>query len=347
MPISQKLPLLEDFLLFLTTSNYSKATIRNYERDLLVFEKFLNDNSFEFTNITKKTITIYQADLMAEDRQVFKAKSQHQKAKPLEPKTINRMLTSIRSYFVYLIDNEHPCPLLPQQIKLMKLGKYKLHLPELETLIQFIESPKQLESNAFIGIRNQTILELIFASGMRISEVTHLTIDQIHQDDSKILIRGKGNKQRFVYLTPRAHSILNEYLQERYEIIKQALPSQYQTGEYIDQFSFVFITKKTFDTLKDKIKDHSLPSSLLSSHISENYLQSKIKSYRLLLNIPYPISAHTLRHGFATYLAESGANPAAIKVLLGHESLETTTKYVHASDTFAEETHENFHPLKK
>jgi site-specific recombinase XerD len=286
MPISQKLPLLEDFLLFLTTSNYSKATIRNYERDLLVFEKFLNDNSFQFQNITKKTITIYQADLMAEDRQLLKLKTNKQSAKPLEPKTINRMLTSIRSYFVYLIDNDYPCPLLPQQIKLMKLGKYKLHLPELETLIQFIESPKELEYNAFIGIRNQTILELIFASGMRISEVTHLTIEQIHQDDSKILIKGKGNKQRFVYLTPRAHSILNAYLQERYEIIKQALPSQYQTGEYIDQFSFVFITKKTFDTLKDKIKDHNLPSSLLNSHISENYLQSKIKSYRLLLNIP-------------------------------------------------------------
>lgn len=347
MPIAQKLPLLEDFLLFLTTSNYSKATIRNYERDLLVFEKFLNDNNFEFQNITKKTITIYQADLLAEDRELFKLKKNNQKVKPLEPKTINRMLTSIRSYFVYLIDNELPCPILPQQIKLMKLGKYKLHLPELETLIQFIESPSQLEANQFIGLRNQTILELIFASGMRISEVTNLTIEQIQQDDSKILIYGKGNKQRFVYLTPRAQNILNTYLQARSEIIKQALPSQYQTGEYIQQFKYVFITKKTFDTLAEQIQDQTLPSSLLNSHISENYLQSKIKSYRLLLNIPYPISAHTLRHGFATYLAESGANPAAIKVLLGHESLETTTKYVHASDNYAKDTHENFHPLKK
>jgi site-specific recombinase XerD len=347
MPISQKLPLLEDFLLFLTTSNYSKATIRNYERDLLVFEKFLNDNSFEFQNITKKTITIYQADLMAEDRQLLKLKNNKQSAKPLEPKTINRMLTSIRSYFVYLIDNNQPCPLLPQQIKLMKLGKYKLHLPELETLIQFIEAPRHLEKNLFIGLRNQTILELIFASGMRISEVTHLTIEQINQDDSRILIRGKGNKQRFVYLTPRAKAILDQYLQARQEVIKEALPSHYQTGEYINKFQYVFITKKTFDTLKGNIKDQTLPASLLNSHISENYLQSKIKSYRLLLNIPYPISAHTLRHGFATYLAESGANPAAIKVLLGHESLETTTKYVHASDNYAKDTHENFHPLKK
>jgi site-specific recombinase XerD len=346
MPILEKLPLLDDFLLFLTTSNYSKATIRNYERDLEIFQVFLEQNHIPFENITKKIITLYQADLLAEDRQVLKSKA-YPNPNPLKPKSINRMLTSIRTYFVYLIDNDYPCPLLPQQIKLMKLPKNTLHLPELSVFISFIESPRQLETNQFIGIRNQTILEMIFASGMRISEITHLKMDQIQHSESKILIRGKGNKQRFIYLTERASTQLALYLDYRREYIKQALPSQYQRGEYIDQFQYVFITKKTFDTIKDRIKDHIIPSSLLQSHISENYLQAKIKSYRLQLGIPYSISAHTLRHGFATYLAESGANPAAIKILLGHESLETTTKYVHASDSFAEKTHQDFHPLKK
>ena len=72
----------------------------------------------------------------------------------------------------------------------------------------------------------------------------------------------------------------------------------------------------------------------------------KIKRYRELLGISIPTSAHSLRHGFATYLAEQGANPAAIQVLLGHESLETTSRYVHASDRYAETTHREFHPLK-
>ena len=80
--------------------------------------------------------------------------------------------------------------------------------------------------------------------------------------------------------------------------------------------------------------------------VSTNYLQAKIKEYREKLRINVPTSAHSLRHGFATYLAESGANPAAIQVLLGHESLDTTTRYVHASDKFAEETHRKFHPVK-
>jgi site-specific recombinase XerD len=65
-----------------------------------------------------------------------------------------------------------------------------------------------------------------------------------------------------------------------------------------------------------------------------------------LIGINVPTSAHSLRHGFATYLAESGANPAAIQILLGHESLDTTTRYVHASDKYAEDTHKKFHPLK-
>jgi len=85
----------------------------------------------------------------------------------------------------------------------------------------------------------------------------------------------------------------------------------------------------------------------LKKRISPNYLQERIKFYREKLKINIPISAHSLRHGFATYLAESGANPAAIQILLGHESLDTTTRYVHASDRYAEKTHQKFHPLKK
>ena len=79
--------------------------------------------------------------------------------------------------------------------------------------------------------------------------------------------------------------------------------------------------------------------------ISTNYLQERIKRYREKLKINIPTSAHSLRHGFATYLAEGGANPAALQVLLGHESLDTTTWYVHAADRYAEETHHKYHPL--
>ena len=82
------------------------------------------------------------------------------------------------------------------------------------------------------------------------------------------------------------------------------------------------------------------------SRISTNYFQEKIAEYRRKLGIQLKTSAHSLRHGFATYMAEKGASPAALQILLGHSSLNTTTKYVHASEKFAEDTVKQYHPLK-
>ena len=102
---------------------------------------------------------------------------------------------------------------------------------------------------------------------------------------------------------------------------------------------------------KDNLENLFIPlrgsnSKKSDKKISTNYLQAKIKEYRQKLKINVPTSAHSLRHGFATYLAEQGAAPTAIQFLLGHESLNTTTRYLHSSDKFAEETHKKYHPLK-
>ena len=128
---------------------------------------------------------------------------------------------------------------------------------------------------------------------------------------------GKGKKERFVYLTPRAIEFLDIYLESRK-----------------DNLESLFIPLRGSNSKKSDKK------------ISTNYLQSKIKEYRQILRINVPTSAHSLRHGFATYLAEQGASATAIQFLLGHESLNTTTRYLHASDKFAEETHKKYHPLK-
>jgi integrase/recombinase XerD len=187
---------------------------------------------------------------------------------------------------------------------------------ELSELIRLIEAPDTYEKNKFVKLRNRAALETLFASGMRISELISLRRNQLDKT-GKIFIQGKGKKQRFIYLTERAKKHLSAYLALR-----------------TDDLPYLFIAKSGAN-VGEKNK-----------HISPNYLQMKIKRYRELLDINVPTSAHSLRHGFATYLAESGANPAAIQVLLGHESLDTTTRYVHASDKYAEESHKQFHPLK-
>ncbi|HEY4513835.1 MAG TPA: tyrosine-type recombinase/integrase, partial [Candidatus Paceibacterota bacterium] len=204
----------------------------------------------------------------------------------------------------------------PESVKLLRMEKKHPQVSELAELVKLIESPMKFEKDKTVALRNRAALETLFASGMRISELINIKKVQLDRT-GKIFIQGKGKKQRFIYLTERAKQHIDNYLKVR-----------------VDDSPYLFIPNKGINA-KNKNK-----------HISPNYLQMKIKKYRELLGMNIPTSAHSLRHGFATYLAEQGANPAAIQILLGHESLDTTTRYVHASDKYAESTHRKFHPLK-
>ncbi len=309
------LPHVDDFLLNLQANKYSSETIYNYERDLNVFNNFLDESNIDFGKVDKRAITYYKAYLVSRDRKTAKLAKQGEKL--LDSRSINRMLSALRAYLRYLIDIDYPCPLPPETVKLTKAGRKHPQVAELEDLIRLIEAPSSLEANIKTALRNRAMLEVLFATGMRISELCNLNRNQI-DDTGRIFITGKGRKQRFVYLTPRAKQHLDAYLTTRQ-----------------DECPALFIPYAGRNVAKSK------------KRISTNYLQDRIKRYREKLKINVPTSAHSLRHGFATYLAEQGANPAALQILLGHESLDTTTRYVHASDKYAEETHRKYHPLAK
>lgn len=308
------LPLLDDFLLSIRVSNYSPETLSNYERDLQTFENFLNDDAHvSFRKLSKRTFELFKAYLTSRDRRTAGGASTEEK---LSAGSVNRVLSSLRSYFKYLVDSDFDAPVSPQSIKLLKMPRTHGRVAEFGSLVELIESPIKFERDKRIATRNRMMLEVLFATGMRISELLSLNRDQINET-GKIFIRGKGKKERFVYLTDRAKALLKEYLLTR-----------------DDDNPALFIPYSGKNSGKAKVR------------ISPNYLQMKIKRYKELLGIIVPTSAHSFRHGFATYLAEGGANPAAIQILLGHESLQTTTRYVHASDKYAESTHKEFHPLK-
>ncbi len=309
------LPHSDDFLLNLQANNYSPETVYNYERDLQVFDHFLIESDIEFDKLNKRAITYYKAYLGSRDRKTAR-QSEHGDI-ALDSLSVNRMLSALRAYLRYLIDMDYFCPTPPEAVKLTKAGKKHPQVAELSDLVRLIESPTSLESNLNIALRNRAILETLFATGMRISELCNLNRTQI-DNSGRIFITGKGRKQRFVYLTPRAMHHLHAYLSTRR-----------------DNFPALFIPYAGRNVTNPR------------KRISTNYLQERIKRYREKLKINVPTSAHSLRHGFATYLAEEGANPAALQVLLGHESLDTTTRYVHASDRYAEETHHKYHPLSE
>jgi site-specific recombinase XerD len=354
-----ELPFLREFLLSLENNNYSAETVSNYTRDLEIFGAFLQSNDLDFLKFDKLTISEYKGFLRNQNyRPLLKAYKSGEAVEELPPveagavkkhrgpgrpvtqftikdslytgqlsaRSVNRMLSSLRSYLVFLVDNDKPVPIAPSAIKMIKAERKEPQVADLNDLVRLIECPAQFEDKHIIVMRNSAILELIFSTGMRISEVVNLNLDQLRIQNGKIVddriyIQGKGKKQRFVYLTPRGRDSLEAYLQSR-----------------TDSYPAVFIPTKGM---------RAATENPYIVRISQNYIQMKIADYRRRLGINVPTSAHSLRHGFATYLAEEGASPAAIQHLLGHESLNTTTRYVHASDRFAEQSHRKFHPLSE
>ncbi len=310
------LPLKDDYLLNLKSNNYSDETVYNYERDIEVFENFLNDIKIDFDKVDKKTILNYKAYLISQDRLTPQSEKGIQK---LNAFSINRMLSALRSYLKFIIQMDYKSPISPTNVELVKTIKKHPRVSEFEEIVKIIESPEKFEKDEFVAKRNRAMLEVLFSTGMRISELLSLKKEQI-DNTGRVFIRGKGKKERFVYLTDRAQKCIKDYLDLRNKNSDSA---------------YLFIPLRGLNAHnKDK-------------RISANYLQEKVKKYRELLGINIPLSCHSIRHAFATYLAENGANPAAIQILLGHESLDTTTRYVHASDRYAEDTHKKFHPLKK
>ena len=247
---------IDDFLLNLQANNYSIETVYNYERDLQIFDNFLVECKIDFVNLNKRTIIYYKAYLVSRDRITPRLNI---KGKILDSSSVNRMLSSIRGYLRYLIDMDYDCPIPPESVKLTKTVRKHPQVAELHDLVRLVEAPSSLESNSKLALRNRAMLELLLATGMRISELCNLNRSQI-DDSGRIFITGKGNKQRFVYLTPRATQQLNLYLRTR-----------------LDDCPALFIPYSGRNINNPRRR------------ISTNYLQERIKRYREKLKIMFPL----------------------------------------------------------
>jgi integrase/recombinase XerD len=398
-----KLPDQDGFLMYLQNNAYSKQTIYNYARDLCILAVYLYTNNISFAKMSKEDINNYKGylregrhlDALDEVREEFLTKEgeeidqykenfledvyrkvygslgildkpQNSRARSeggLDGKSINRMLSALRSYLRFRIDMEMDIPFPPDAVNMIKTTKRSKKVASKIDLISLIESPMEFESNEGVALRNRAMLEVLFATGMRISELINLNLDQLNSD-RRLYILGKGNKERAVFLTPRGLEWLNRYLKVRLEHAftdrsKEGQPAQldrltsdlesnsgglryvkliesYRRSGFLDRFD----SKAVFIPFSGPNVNEE------GSRLSTNYFQERIAEYRRRLGIQIPTSAHSLRHGFATYMAENGANVSALQVLLGHESLDTTTRYVHGSEKFAKESVEKYHPLK-
>lgn len=279
---------------------YSEFTVENYARDLKSFKKYLDDDGeLSYLNVDKYQIRDYISLKMQNNS--------------LKNRSLNRHLSSLRGFYSYLVDNKkieaNPFSVI-RSLKVEKKLPSVLSESQIKELYQYKTSKDDL-----LDYRNQLMIRLILDSGLRLSELINLTLNNINFEDNMLLIRGKGNKDRFTFFTNETKEMFVYYL----ETIRNKLINKDTNIVFLSKQGLP-INKRTFEKMLLKIK---LRDSSINLH------------------------PHLLRHTFATRLLEEGADLRMVQELLGHESLSTTQIYTNISDTKLQNIYINAHPLSK
>lgn len=288
----------EEFLLYLkTVKKYSEHTLMSYSADLLEFTAFVEEElQTDLRSLTYKKL-----------RQFLMALSQ----KGLSKKTMNRKMSAIRSFYKYLVTEKgftnNPASLMHSQKNEKKLPDFLYE----EEINEFFLLPDE----SVLGIRDRLILEMLYGSGLRISELSNMKLTDIDLEQRMVFVFGKGLKERYVPLSGKAKDALNDYfIRSR----KTLLKGEKDTGALI------------LNRFGKPMTDRSI------RRVVDKYVQE--------LLVVKKITPHTLRHSFATHMMNHGADLRVIQELLGHESLSTTQVYTHVSRQHILETYQKAHP---
>lgn len=278
----------------------SKNTILAYMRDLLEYTNFLGSQR-NITEIEETTI---------QDVEVY-IKSMHNQ---VSSRTISRRIVSLRNYYAFLTKEGILKKNIMSHFDLPKTKKYLptvLSEEEVRKILDSVELTDPLSS------RNRCMLELLYATGLRVSELINLTLTQVNIGMQYVKVIGKGNKERLVPMTDYVSSLIKKYIEKDREFFLGNQDS-----------SYVFLTKKGKPIKREHVYQ-------IVQKVSENSVVNK------------HISPHSFRHTFATHLLENGADLRSIQELLGHSDINTTTVYTHISNTKLQKEYTQFHPRMK
>ena len=283
---------------------YSPETIRAYKVDLEQFFNYL-DTRLSITKVSTNNIQLF-----------LQALSRNK----ITERTLARKLASIKSFFNYLSSQEQ----IPANIaKLIKSPKIPKRLPNYLSTAEISSLLDYPYGDTFKDHRDRLILELFYATGLRISELVKIKIGNIQVQDYTIKVLGKGNKERIVIFGETASDILQEYLRQRSEYEK------FNLSPYL------------FPQFK-KSKDGSR-----RSHIHVKTVFNIVKKYIRQISSDEKLSPHSIRHSFATHLLNNGADLMAVKDLLGHASLSSTQVYTHIQIKKLKDVYNQAHPHAK
>lgn len=285
---------------------------------MLRVEKNLSSNSIEaYTRDLQRYLRYLESDYGLTD--ITQVKQSHVRSfmrslhdSMLSPASISRKFSSIRSYHLFL-SAENFCDRNPaQQLEAPRLPQklpVVLTVQEVDTLLEAVDTQDSL------GKRDLAVLEILYSAGLRVSEVCALKLTDLLVDHDMLRVVGKGRKERLVPIGKQAWDRLNDYLQH----VRPGI------GRNRQNRGAVFLSR------------NGKPLTRMTVH---NILKKWVK----VAGISKAVSAHTLRHSFATHLLEGGADLRAVQEMLGHADISTTQIYTHLDKEYLKEVHKTFHP---
>ncbi|NOZ12671.1 MAG: tyrosine recombinase XerC [Acidobacteria bacterium] len=293
---------IERFLQYLKEQkNYSPHTIRNYRIDLEQYAEFIAAFELDFLKPERGDIRMFLGEL---------------KQRHLKKTSIARKLAALKSFYRFLkqnhITDKNPAALISSP-------KPDKPLPKFLTIVEMDKLFELIETDTILGIRNRTVVELFYATGMRISELVSIKMKQLDIDNQIIRVLGKGKKERIVPFGTPAGKWLRKYIAERRDFLMEK-------GNLAEEHLFIN-------------KD--------GTGISARGIRGIVDRFLYLAADRHGLSPHALRHTFATHLLDSGADLRAIQELLGHSSLATTERYTHISHDKLLKIYRNAHPHQK
>jgi site-specific recombinase XerD len=295
---------LKEFLEYLEIERgRSDKTVRNYHFYLKRFSDWAHDpNPIEIDNeLVRKYRLHLNRDLAGRET-----------GQQLKKNTQNYHLIALRAFLKYLAKRDVKT-MSSEKIELAKQGTRHVSFLEIDELKRFLSAPEQ--DPTIVGTRDKAILELLFSTGLRVSEIANLNIDSVNLKQDEFTVKGKGSKHRVVFLSDAAKRAIKAYLDRRR-----------------DTSPFLFVRH-----------DRARKFMPAAQPLTPRSIQRIVDRYAREAGITKHVTPHTLRHTYATDLLRNGADIRSVQSLLGHESITTTQVYTHITDKELKRVYKEFH----
>ncbi len=287
----------QDYLMF--ERNLAQNTLQAYRRDIECFIRDMADRKVTRPGkVDRKIVAEYLNSLAG---------------LPLAPSSLARKTSALRLYFRFLASGKE---IAKDPTDGIELPRQTHHLPKVLTLEEILEVLNVVDKNSKGGLRDTALIEVMYGTGMRVSEVVGFRLEDLRVSEQVVLVFGKGSKERVVPLGDIALKALNEYL-------KKERPLLDRRGKGAG---------RVFLNLRD------------GSPITRMGIWKVLRKYAVLAGIEHKVHPHVLRHSFATHLVENGADLRAVQEMLGHADIATTKIYSHLSGETLRQVHRDSHP---